>query len=175
MELRRPLNRSVGRLLMTMLSSLLILVFVCSCVGQTLASPGHASPTSPFDRYGRISWENEKARLDNFAIQLMMRPELIGYFLVRVGKLSCRGEAQAHALRAKHYLMNVRHIPWNSVMWRDTGFAEDFQVTIWLAPRGVNVAFDYDRPTDQNKIRNCRHRRVSSRRAPNQALELTAR
>jgi hypothetical protein len=130
-----------------------------------MASSVHASPTSAFDSYGRISWENEKARLDNFAVQLMMKPDLIGYFLVRVGKQSCRDKAQAHALRAKHYLMNVRNIPWNRVMWRDTGFGEDFQVTIWLAPRGVNLALDYGRATDQYKVRNCRHRRVSSRRA----------
>src|SRR4030095_3584721 len=122
---------------MPMRKNLIALVFVCSCVSHAVANP-----ISPFDRYGRISWENEKARLDNFAIQLMNEPEAIGYFLVNVGKVSCRGEAQAHAMRAKHYLMNVRHVPWNRVMWRDTGFGEDFRVTIWLAPRGVSLSFD---------------------------------
>ena len=33
----------------------------------------------PFDEYGRTNWEDESARLDNFAIQLMHEPELIGY------------------------------------------------------------------------------------------------
>ncbi len=36
------------------------------------------------DRFGRISWEDEKARLDNFAIQLNNQPEMIGYVYVQV-------------------------------------------------------------------------------------------
>lgn len=81
-----------------------------------MARPSRVDAHSPFDRYGRLTWENEKARLDNFAIQLTMEPEAVGYFLVQAGKLSCKGEAQAHLQRARHYLMKVRHIPWNRVV-----------------------------------------------------------
>jgi hypothetical protein len=50
------------------------------------------------DRYGHISWENEKARLDNFAIQLMNQPNTIGYLYVQAGSVSCKGEAQAQGM-----------------------------------------------------------------------------
>ncbi len=101
---------------------------------RSLATSPHANPTTAFDRYGRLRWEDEKARLDNFAIQLSMYPNMTGYFLVRAGKSSCKLEAQDHAIRAKNYLMKVRHIPWNRVIWRDTGYDEEFQVIIWLVP-----------------------------------------
>lgn len=35
-----------------------------------------------FDQYGMTQWEDEQARLDNFAVQLMNDPELIGYILI---------------------------------------------------------------------------------------------
>jgi len=138
-------------------SLLLLVLFVTP---GALGSSTHAYPTEAFDRYGRISWEDEKAHLDNFSIQLTMNPEYVGYFFVRVGKLSCKGEAQAHAVRAKNYLMNVRHVPWNRIVWRDGGFGDEFEITIWLMPRGSNPLFDFDRATDQHVIRDCLHRRL---------------
>ncbi|HKG58900.1 MAG TPA: hypothetical protein VKB05_03900 [Pyrinomonadaceae bacterium] len=90
-----------------------------------------------------------------------MHPKTTGYFLVRVGKSSCKREAQNHALRARNYLMNVRHIPWNRVIWRDTGYGDDFQVTMWIVPHGYPffaLAFEYDAPTPHHIIRNCRRR-----------------
>ena len=139
---------------------LLLISLVLLCVGVSVATPPHASPTTAFDRYGRIPWEDEKARLDNFAIQLTNHPDATGYFLVHAGKSSCKNEAQDRALRAKKYLMNVRHIPWNRILWRDMGYADGFQVAIWIVPQGADLSLDYDPPTPQHVIRNCRRRRL---------------
>ena len=144
---------------MKMRRELLLMGFLFSCVSGSFATSPYANPTTAFDSYGRIPWEDEKARLDNFAIQLSMEPNTTGYFLVRVGKSSCKNEAQNHALRAKNYLMNVRHIPWNRVIWRDTGYGDDFQVTIWIVPYGSYAAFEYNPATPQHFIRDCRRRR----------------
>ena len=99
-----------------------------------------ATRTSPdvfwLDRYGDIRWEDEKARLDNFVIQLFNEPNYTGYIYIYAGRHSCRGEAVAHAIRARRYLLNVRHLPWNRLAWRDLGYADDFQVTLWLFPTG---------------------------------------
>ena len=139
---------------------LLLICFVLSCVSGSLAA-SHANPTTAFDHYGRIPWEDEKARLDNFAIQLTIFPNTTGYFLIRAGKSSCKGEAQAHGIRAKNYLMNVRHIPWNRVIWSDKGYGDEFQVTIWLVPREYPFSIDeYYPATPQHVIRNCRRRRT---------------
>jgi len=36
------------------------------------------------DRYRNISWEDEKARLDNFSIHLLEDPNFVGYIIVNV-------------------------------------------------------------------------------------------
>jgi hypothetical protein len=109
------------------------------------------------DKYGNIAWDDEKVRLDNFAIQLMNEPNLIGYYYVMAGPASCKGEAQARAIRAKHYMTKVRHADWNRIIWRDIGYGDGFQVTIWLAPRGkppLDIP-KYQRPTEQHVIKDC--------------------
>jgi hypothetical protein len=138
---------------------LLLIGFVLLYVSVCLATSPHGNPTSAFDGYGRIRWEDEKARLDNFAIQLTMETNSTGYFLVRAGKSSCKLEAQDHALRARNYLMKVRHIPWNRVIWRDTGYGDDFQVTIWIVSHGSHLTYEYDAATPQHIIHDCRRRR----------------
>ena len=125
------------------------------------------------DRYGHISWENEKARLDNFAIQLMNQPNTIGYLYVRAGSVSCKGEAQAHAVRAKNYMTKVRNADWNRIIWRDIGYGDEFEVSIWLAPPGKPPMYvpEYQRATEKHVVNECgssplrKHKPVKSRRA----------
>ena len=109
------------------------------------------------DRYGDIPWENEKSRLDNFAIQLMNEPNIIGYLYVQVGRVSCRGEAQGRAVRALNYVTRVRGANRNQIIWRDIGFGDDVETSIWLAPRGkppMSVP-EYQRATEGHVIRDC--------------------
>jgi hypothetical protein len=79
----------------TVLSILSLLVFCVSPVKCRLA------PDSPFDSYGNLCFEDEKARLDNFAITLEQNPNFIGYIVVYAGNESCAGEAQFRGNRAK--------------------------------------------------------------------------
>lgn len=109
------------------------------------------------DEYGNIAWEDEKVRLDNFAIQLMNDPNLIGYYYVRVGKESCRGEGQARAIRAKNYMTKVRHVDWARIIWRDIGYGDDFLVSIWLSQRGKAPKYvpEYQRATADHIVKEC--------------------
>lgn len=109
------------------------------------------------DKYGNIAWKDEKARLDNFAIQLMHDQNQIGYFYVRSGRVSCSGEAQARAVRAKNYMTRVRNADGNRIIWRDIGYGDGFEVSIWLALRGKLPLYvpDYQPPTDQHVIKDC--------------------
>lgn len=109
------------------------------------------------DKYGNIAWEEEKARLDNFAIQLMNDPNLVGYYYVMVGKESCRGEGQARAIRAKNYMTRMRHVDWARIIWRDIGYGDDFQVSIWLSQRGKAPMYvpEYHRATAHHVVQNC--------------------
>ena len=129
------------------------------------------------DKYGNISWEDEKARLDNFAIQLMNDPNLIGYYYVTVGKKSCRGEAQARAQRAKNYMTNVRHVDWARIIWRDIGYGDDFQVSIWLSPRGKAPMYipEYQSAAVDHVVVNCRSNQVRRQKGNSSASKRVKR
>jgi hypothetical protein len=142
-----------------------------------------ASPHSFFDSYGDLRWEDEKARLDNFAIFLLNNPTFVGYIFVWAGKRACRGEAQARALRAKKYLVEYRKVEGNSVIWHDNGYGEEVNTILQPMPRDrPMLEFDsHVKPSDVQFLTDCvrgipRHRkRVASSSAHNKRLQLTAR
>ncbi|HVG28554.1 MAG TPA: hypothetical protein VM864_02435 [Pyrinomonadaceae bacterium] len=104
-------------------------------VAALASAGGHYSrpalpPHDYFDSYGRISWEDEKARLDNFAVELRHDPNLVGYIVVYSGRRSCFGEAKRRALRAKEYLVRTRDIPESRIRWMDGGYQEELRVIL---------------------------------------------
>lgn len=90
-----------------------------------------------FDQYGNIRFEDEKARLDNFAIQLINDSNLTGYILVYAGRKAVAAEAQLRANRARNYLISVRQIDPARVKAIDGGHREDFTVYLELFPAGA--------------------------------------
>jgi hypothetical protein len=87
-----------------------------------------------FDEYGDIKFNDEKARLDNFAIQLQNTPGETGY-IIAYGK--CAGEGQARADRAKNYLVNTRGIEAGRITTVDGGCRADLTVELWRVPQGA--------------------------------------
>jgi len=90
-----------------------------------------------FDSYGDLSWEEEKAHLDNFAIALQHDSDSIGYIIVYAGRRACVGEAKDHALRAKKYVVATRGIKSRRIKWIDGGYREELTVILQPAPRGA--------------------------------------
>ena len=105
--------------------------------GRTLAS--HSLPNRAFDEYGRICWENEKARLDNFAIQLLNEPTTLGHIIVYDGQRACRGEAVARAIRAKKYLVDYRKVPATRIVWRWGGYVSEVMTQLVIHPAGAEI------------------------------------
>lgn len=143
---------------------------------------GHSSVLSPksvelvtladslFDQYGAIDWENEKARLDNFAIQLLQDEKLVGYILVFDSVTGCAGEAQARAIRAKQYLVEHRGVAWNRVIWRSEGHQDGIATILQPVPPGVVLPYPFlDSPPaaakDKFPIRACKARLERIRRS----------
>jgi hypothetical protein len=89
-----------------------------------------------FDEYGNIKFNDEKARLDNYAIQLQNQPGAQGY-IIAYG--SCAGEAQARADRAKDYLVNTRGIDAGRIVTVDGGCRADLSVELWIVPTGATA------------------------------------
>jgi hypothetical protein len=116
------------------------LFLVCFATLVGVASP--INPTSPFDRFGDIKCEDEMARLDNLAIQLLNSPSdraVITFYGGKSsrGRLPRRGDAAARAARLKPYLVQRRGVPASQVIMIDGGYREEWQVVIWIVPPGV--------------------------------------
>ena len=99
--------------------------------------------SSPFDQYGEIEWEHEKARLDNFAIRLQEDWKGVGAILIFDKAHGCSGEAKARAVRAKRYMVEHRGIPWNRVFWRHEGYARDITTTLLTVPLGAYTPYPF--------------------------------
>jgi hypothetical protein len=93
-------------------------------------------PPTKFDEYGDIRFNDEKARLDNYAIQLQNQPGANGY-IIAYG--TCEGEAQARADRAKNYLVNTRGIDAGRIVTVDGGCRADLAVELWIVPQGATA------------------------------------
>jgi hypothetical protein len=104
-----------------------------SCSTQ-VRPPPVIEPTK-FDEYGNIRFNDEKARLDNYAIQLQNSPGAEGY-IIAYG--TCAGEGQARADRAKNYLVNTRGIQATRIVTIDGGCRADLTVQLWIVPTGAN-------------------------------------
>ena len=110
-----------------------------SC-SRTASCTTGVRPSNPlavkFDEYGNIKFNDEKARLDNYAIQLQNQPGAQGYILAYG---SCEGEAQARADRAKDYLVNTRGIDAGRLVTVDGGCRSDLAVELWIVPTGATA------------------------------------
>ncbi len=90
-----------------------------------------------FDEYGNIAFNDEKARLDNFAIELQNDPGAQGYIIAYSGRRARANEAQSRADRAKDYLVNMRQIDSGRIVTVDGGAREDLTVELWIVPSGA--------------------------------------
>ena len=82
------------------------------------------------DEYGNIKFEDEKARLDNFAIDVQNDPQSVGYIVGYGGRRAHRGEAARRIKRAKRYLVTVRGIPAERLVTIDGGYREELTVEL---------------------------------------------
>ncbi|HYG79664.1 MAG TPA: hypothetical protein VD861_04715 [Pyrinomonadaceae bacterium] len=90
-----------------------------------------------FDSYEDLRFNDEKARLDNFAIQLQQEPGSQGYYVAYSGNgKSGRVDANSRAERALNYLATVRGINRSRVKVVTSSREECFTVVLWLCPIG---------------------------------------
>ena len=150
--------------LITLCLSLIIIIPVGSN-----SSANRGPFTSAFDEYSSICWEDEKARLDNFAIELLNNRTAIGDIIVYDGERACRGEAVARAVRAKKYMVEYRKVEQDRIVWRWGGYLlGDMTTTLVITPRGAHIwPFKPSLSADEvTFVGNCKNkvRRVKCRR-----------
>jgi hypothetical protein len=89
-----------------------------------------------FDEYGDIAFNDEKARLDNVAIELQNEQGSTGYIIAYGGRRSRANEAIKRANRAKDYLVNTHGIEPGRVKTVDGGYREELTVELYIVATG---------------------------------------
>jgi len=111
----------------------------CSVTSKKVEINSLTEGVMPFDTYGDISFEDEKARLDNFAIQVLNSPDELGAIMVFAGNPTYRGEAQYRLQRAKDYLVKVRGIDPARLITTDGGYRPGATTILYLIYKNEHV------------------------------------
>jgi hypothetical protein len=109
----------------------------CSASSSCTTNLAGVTPPRKIDEYGNIRFNDEKARLDNYAIELQNDPTATGQIICYGGRRGRTGEAQRRCDRAKDYLVNTRGISADRIQTVDGGYKEDLTVELWIVPSGA--------------------------------------
>src|ERR1043165_628647 len=90
-----------------------------------------------FDEYYDIARNDEKARLDNYAIELQSEPSRQGYIIVYPKRKAKSNEAQARAQRISDYLVNSRGIDASRFTVKIGAARENWLIELWVVPQGA--------------------------------------
>jgi hypothetical protein len=90
-----------------------------------------------FDVCCTCSFDDQKARLDNLAVELQNDPSSTTYIFAYGGRTSRAGEADRLAARARDYLVTQRGIDSARIVVVNGGFREDDCVELWIVPSGA--------------------------------------
>ena len=90
-----------------------------------------------FDDYLSIARNDEKARLDNFGIELQNDPTATGYVIVYPGRASKRAEVQDQFGRVIDYLVNSRGIDKSRIRTIEGPKKDQLSKELWITPQGA--------------------------------------
>lgn len=90
-----------------------------------------------FDECENCTYDDQKARLDNLAVELQHDPTTTGYIIAYGGRTSPIGQVELLMTRARSYLVNERAIDGSRLVIVNGGFRETDTVELWLVPRGA--------------------------------------
>lgn len=118
----------------------LLPLFVTLVMETSVAAPAFAQETARlFDSYPDIRFNDEKARLDNFAIAIREEPGSRGYVVVYGQRACAPGEAKGRANRARRYLVNTRRMEADRVVTVTPGYRDGLSVELYLVPLGSTL------------------------------------
>lgn len=92
-----------------------------------------------FDEFPDIARNDEKARLDNYAIELQNDPTSTAYVTFYPGRSGKSADAQRHTSRIVDYLVNSRGIDSRRIVTRVGPARDELIVELWACPQGVTA------------------------------------
>ncbi|HEX8292719.1 MAG TPA: PEGA domain-containing protein [Pyrinomonadaceae bacterium] len=95
------------------------------------------TPAKRFDEFPSIAHDDDKARLDNLAIELQNNPGATGYVIAYAGRNSRAGEADRMTKRAADYLSAKRGISRDRLVVINGGRRESNSFELWVVPQGA--------------------------------------
>jgi len=111
---------------------------VCSAAcGVSIPVPKIVS--RKFDEFPDIARNDEKARLDNLAIELQNDPTATAYVVVYPGRGGKRADVQHHASRIVEYLVNSRGLDAHRVVTLVGSPRQELFVELWITPQGATA------------------------------------
>jgi hypothetical protein len=103
----------------------------------TRQPPPPSTPPREFDVCCSCSYDDQKARLDNLAIELTNDPSTTTYVIAYGARTSRAGQADRLLARAKDYLVQKRGVDQARIVTLNGGFREEDCVELWVVPRGA--------------------------------------
>jgi len=103
--------------------------------------PGSASADQWFDSYGKISWGEEKSRLDNFALYLKQNPDMNGYIGYWTGPSDRSARVRSSDVRARNYLVRDRRIERDRIIVVDVGRKDETQFVLQPVNKNLGSPF----------------------------------
>ena len=99
--------------------------------------PVRENPAREFDVCCSCSFDDQKARLDNLAIELQNDPSTTSYVIAYAGRTSRAGQADRLLARARDYLVQKRGVDQSRIVTLNGGFREEDCVELWVVPTGA--------------------------------------
>jgi hypothetical protein len=93
----------------------------------------------PFDQFQSVAFDDDKARLDNLAIELQSAPDSQAYVIIYSGRTSRVGQADMLGRRTMDYLVNQRGVDARRITIVNGGYRETDFIEIWICPPGAKT------------------------------------
>ena len=90
-----------------------------------------------FDECNNCTFDDQKARLDNLAVELQNDPSKRAYIIAYGGRMSPLGQVEVLMSRSREYLTTHRGIDASRFTVVNGGFREEDSVELWLVPSGA--------------------------------------
>ena len=114
-----------------------------------------------FDECNNCTYDDQKARLDNLAVELQNDPTTRAYVFAYGGRMSPIGQVERLMTRAREYLIAQRGIDASRFTVVNGGFREEDSVELWIVPSGATApkatptvqAGDVNPPSRRRKVK----------------------
>ncbi len=91
----------------------------------------------PFDQFQSVAFDDDKARLDNLAIELQSAPDAQAYIIIYAGRTSRAGQAEMLGKRTMDYLVNQRGVDARRITIINGGYRDTDFIEISICPPGA--------------------------------------